>query len=77
MPSARALVEAGPSTRWAARPTVRPMSGLDALWAVAEWLPAVFALDLLLFHLVGDHPLAARWWWGRPGSLRSRPMELL
>jgi hypothetical protein len=33
---------------------------------VYQWLPAVFAVDLLLFHLVADHPLAARWWWGRP-----------
>jgi hypothetical protein len=35
---------------------------LELLRAVYEWLPLLFALDLVGFHLTGDHPLAARWW---------------
>jgi hypothetical protein len=38
------------------------------MWAVYLWLPFAFALDLLAFHLTGDHPLAARWWWRRQPS---------
>lgn len=47
------------------------MSGLETLWLVQDWLPRVFILDLLLFQLVADHPLAMRWWVGRqsPGRL--------
>ena len=41
------------------------MSGVELLRDVYDWLPVLFALDLVLFNLVGDHPLAARWWWGR------------
>ena len=41
------------------------MSGIDLLRDVYEWLPLLFALDLLLCQLVADDPLAARWWWGR------------
>jgi hypothetical protein len=38
---------------------------MELLEMVYAWLPALFALDVLVFHLTGDHPLAARWWWGR------------
>jgi hypothetical protein len=31
----------------------------ELLRAVYEWLPIVFAVDLLVFHLTADHPLAA------------------
>lgn len=41
------------------------MSGHELLRSVFVWLPAMFALDLVLFHLAADHPLATRWWWGR------------
>jgi hypothetical protein len=41
------------------------MTSVELLHAAYEWLPAMFALDLLLFHLVADHPLALRWWWRR------------
>jgi hypothetical protein len=41
------------------------MSGIELLRDVYEWLPVFFALDLLLFQLVADDPLAVRWWWGR------------
>lgn len=41
------------------------MTSVELLEAAYEWLPVLFALDLLLFHLVADHPLAVRWWWGR------------
>ena len=41
------------------------MRSLDLLYAVYEWLPVFFALDLLLFQLVADDPLALRWWWRR------------
>jgi hypothetical protein len=40
--------------------------GVDLLWEIFEWLPLVFAVDLLAFHATGDHPLALRWWWRRP-----------
>jgi hypothetical protein len=43
------------------------VSGLDLLQTVYAWLPALFAVDLLVFHLMGDHPLAAAWWWRRGG----------
>ena len=38
------------------------MDGNELLWFVFEWLPRIFILDVILFHLVADHPLAARWW---------------
>ena len=41
------------------------MSGVELLLDVYAWLPLVFALDLLLFQLVADDPLAVRSWWGR------------
>ena len=41
------------------------MIGIDLLWTIFEWLPLVFAIDLLAFHATGDHPLALRWWWRR------------
>jgi hypothetical protein len=41
------------------------VSALELLRAVYHWLPIVFALDLVLFHVVADHPLALRWWWRR------------
>jgi len=41
------------------------MTATELLWLVFEWLPRVFVLDVLVFHLVADHPLAARWWWRR------------
>ena len=44
------------------------MDGLEILWAVYDWLPLVFALDVLLFHAIADHPLALRWWRGRARS---------
>ena len=43
------------------------MSGIQLLRDVYEWLPVLFAIDLLLFQLADDDPLAARWWWGRKG----------
>lgn len=46
------------------------MSALELMRAVYEWLPIVFALDLVLFHFVADHPLALRWWWGRQDAPR-------
>ena len=47
---------------------------VDVLWLVYEWLPRVFVLDVLVFHLVADHPLAARCWtWRAPGE-RRRPL---
>ncbi|HEX4746341.1 MAG TPA: hypothetical protein VFU99_05600 [Gaiellaceae bacterium] len=42
------------------------MQGTELLWEVYAWLPLVFALDLAVFHLTGDHPLALRWWVRRP-----------
>jgi hypothetical protein len=43
----------------------------EVLWLVYEWLPRVFVLDVLLFHFVADHPLAARCWtWRPPGTPR-------
>lgn len=41
------------------------MNGIALLWQIYALLPLVFALDVAAFHLSGDHPLAARWWWGR------------
>jgi hypothetical protein len=41
------------------------MSGLELLNEIYVWLPLMFACDLLLFQLVADDPLAARWWWRR------------
>jgi hypothetical protein len=41
------------------------MDGLELLKLVFAWLPVLFALDLALFHVLGDHPLALRWWFGR------------
>ena len=41
------------------------MNGLELLKLVFAWLPVLFALDLALFHVVGDQPLALRWWFGR------------
>lgn len=52
------------------------MASIELLRAVYQWLPVLFALDLLLFHLVADHPLAARWWWKRPGRRSSRSFGL-
>jgi hypothetical protein len=53
------------------------MTSIELLHAVYQWLPAAFAFDLIVFHLIGDHPLAARWWWKRPGSPRPRLLELV
>lgn len=44
------------------------MDGLELMWFVFELLPLVFALDLVLFHAVGDQPLAVHWWWRRHGN---------
>ena len=44
---------------------------IELLWLVFDWLPRVFLLDVLVFHLVADHPLALRWWWPR-GRARRR-----
>jgi hypothetical protein len=41
------------------------VSALETLQVVYEWLPRVFVLDVLAFHLLADHPLAARRWLGR------------
>jgi hypothetical protein len=51
------------------------MEAIEALWFVQDWLPRLFVLDVLLFHLVADHPLAMRWWVGRrsPGPLGHDP----
>jgi hypothetical protein len=40
--------------------------GVELLRTVFDWLPVLFALDLLVFHVVADDPLAARSWLGRP-----------
>jgi len=47
---------------------------MELLEMVYAWLPVLFALDLVAFHLTGDHPLAVRWWWGR--ERRSSALEL-
>ena len=47
------------------------MNGSALLWTIFDWLPLVFAIDLLAFHFTGDHPLALRWWW-RPLRFESR-----
>jgi hypothetical protein len=47
------------------------VNGLDLLRDVYMWLPLLFVLDCVLFQLVADHPLAARWWWRRSGRARS------
>ncbi|HJR94321.1 MAG TPA: hypothetical protein VJ807_02730 [Gaiellaceae bacterium] len=39
--------------------------GVELLWTIFEWLPLVFAIDVLAFHATGDHPLGLRWWWRR------------
>jgi hypothetical protein len=53
------------------------MTATELLWLVFEWLPRVFVLDVLVFHLVADHPLAARWWWRRGHRpLGARPTVL-
>lgn len=47
------------------------VSETDLLWLIYEWLPRVFLLDVLVFHLVAEHPFAARCW--QPGrSLAGR-----
>jgi hypothetical protein len=46
------------------------VTSLELLREVYRWLPAFFALDLILFHVVADHPLAVRWWGRRPGRPR-------
>jgi hypothetical protein len=43
----------------------RAVTSIDLLRAAFEWLPVLFAVDLVLFHLVADHPLALRSWWRR------------
>lgn len=48
------------------------MGGIDLLWFVYDWLPRLFILDVLVFHLVADHPLAARCFSWRPLRTRSR-----
>jgi hypothetical protein len=58
---------------------------VDLLWTIFEWLPLVFAVDVLAFHATGDHPLALRWWWrsrgvasvryGRRTRINTRPHE--
>jgi hypothetical protein len=47
--------------------------GVELLWEIFEWLPLVFALDVLAFHATGDHPLALRWWWRRSPERRTTP----
>ena len=47
------------------------MSTLELLRSVYHWLPIVFAADLVLFHVVADHPLALRRWWGREERVHS------
>jgi hypothetical protein len=49
------------------------VNSLELLRAVYEWLPVLFAVDLVVFHLVADHPLALRWWWGRSERVRTTP----
>lgn len=34
---------------------------LELLWFVYLWLPLAFLLDVALFHVVADDPLALRW----------------
>jgi len=45
------------------------MMSRELLWPVYEWLPIAFAVDLVVFHLTADHPLALRSWWRRSGSV--------
>jgi hypothetical protein len=52
------------------------VTGSELLRDVYEWLPVLFALDLVLFQLVADHPLALRWWWGRSARAGTR-LELV
>jgi hypothetical protein len=49
--------------------------GTELLWTVFEWLPIVFAADVVAFHFTGDHPLALRWWWRR-GRSNARPVPV-
>jgi hypothetical protein len=53
------------------------MASVELLRMVQQWLPVLFALDLLLFHLVADHPLATNWWWRQPGRPSFRSLGLL
>jgi hypothetical protein len=53
------------------------MANIELLRMVYQWLPVLFALDLLLFHLIADHPLATQWWWKRPGRTRDRSLEFV
>jgi hypothetical protein len=48
------------------------MTSAELLHEAYEWLPVLFALDLVLFHLVADHPLAVRWWWRRSVRVKTR-----
>jgi len=51
------------------------MTGNELVLFAFEWLPRLFLLDLLLFHLLADHPLAIRCWIGRERS--ATPAELV
>ena len=51
--------------------------GIELLNAVYQWLPMFCAVDLVLFHLIGDHPLAAHWWWRRTRPIRRQSLELV
>jgi hypothetical protein len=51
------------------------VSGVELLRDVYVWLPLLFALDLALFQLAADDPLALRWWWRRPRQVE-RSLEL-
>jgi hypothetical protein len=53
------------------------MANIELLRMVYQWLPVLFALDLLLFHLTADHPLALHWWRKRPGRPRIRSLGLV
>jgi hypothetical protein len=46
------------------------MSSVELLRTVYEWLPRLFVLDVLAFHLLADHPIAARTWLPRRLPLR-------
>jgi hypothetical protein len=52
------------------------VTGTEILEVVYQWLPTAFALDLLVFHLTGEHPLALTWWWRRQ-PFPARPLELV
>jgi hypothetical protein len=58
------------------QPYAASVTGTEILEVVYQWLPTAFALDLLVSHLTGEHPLALTWWWRRQ-PFPARPLELV